>query len=283
MSLKGSMSARKAIYWSIFWVLLSLLVNLGVYFAYGQQKAMEFLTGYIIEKSLSVDNLFVFLLIFNFFEIAAHQQRRVLNYGIVGVVILRGVLILLGTTLIKEFHWIMYLFGAVLVVSGYQMTFGKEKKYEPQNNLVLKWFRKAMPVLDDHKNGDFFIRKKGIVYATPLFVVLLIIETTDVVFAVDSIPAIFAITTDPLIVFGSNIMAVLGLRSMYFVLEKSQRKFGYVKYGVGIVLAFVGMKMLLMDVYKINIVVSLFVVAGVLALSVLLSYIIKPRQAPAKA
>jgi len=276
------MSARKAIYWSIFWVLLSLLVNLGVYFAYGQQKAMEFLTGYIIEKSLSVDNLFVFLLIFNFFEISAHQQRRVLNYGIVGVVILRGILILLGTTLIKEFHWIMYLFGAVLVVSGYQMTFGKEKKYEPQNNLVLKWFRKAMPVLDDHKNGDFFIRKNRILYATPLFVVLLIIETTDVVFAVDSIPAIFAITTDPLIVFGSNIMAVLGLRSMYFVLEKSQRKFGYVKYGVGIVLAFVGMKMLLMDVYKIDIIVSLFVVAGVLALSVLLSYIIKPQQAPSK-
>ncbi len=273
------MSARRAIYWSIFWVLLSLLVNLGVYFAYGQQKAMEFLTGYIIEKSLSVDNLFVFLLIFNFFETTAKQQRRVLNYGIIGVVILRGILILLGTTLIKEFHWIMYLFGVVLVVSGYQMTFGKEKKYEPQNNIVLKWFRKAMPVLDDHKNGDFFVLKNRILYATPLFVVLLIIETTDVVFAVDSIPAIFAITTDPLIVFGSNIMAVLGLRSMYFVLEKSQRKFGYVKYGVGIVLAFVGMKMLLMDIYKIDIIASLLIVGGVLALSVLLSYIIKPRQA----
>ncbi len=274
------MSARKAIYWSIFWVLLSLLVNLGVYFAYGQQKAMEFLTGYIIEKSLSVDNLFVFLLIFNFFETAAKHQRRVLNYGIIGVVILRGILILLGTTLIKEFHWIMYLFGVVLVVSGYQMTFGKEKKYEPQNNIVFKWFRKAMPVLDDHKNGDFFIRKNRILYATPLFVVLLIIETTDVVFAVDSIPAIFAITTDPLIVFGSNIMAVLGLRSMYFVLEKSQRKFNYVKYGVGVVLAFVGMKMLLMDIYKIDIFISLFIVGSVLALSVLLSYIIKPRHEP---
>lgn len=274
------MSARRAIYWSIFWVLLSLLVNLGVYFAYGQQKAMEFLTGYIIEKSLSVDNLFVFLLIFNFFETTAKQQRRVLNYGIIGVVILRGILIFLGVALIKEFHWIMYLFGVVLVVSGYEMTFGKEKKYEPQNNIVLKWFRKAMPVLHDHKNGDFFIRKNGILYATPLFVVLLIIETTDVVFAVDSIPAIFAITTDPLIVFGSNIMAVLGLRSMYFVLEKSHGKFRYVKYGVGIVLGFVGIKMLLMDIYKIDIVVSLFIVVGVLALSVLLSHIIKPRQAP---
>lgn len=273
------MSARKAIYWSIFWVLLSLLVNLGVYFAYGQQKAMEFLTGYIIEKSLSVDNLFVFLLIFNFFETTAQQQRRVLNYGIIGVIILRGILILLGTTLIKEFHWIMYLFGVVLVVSGFQITFGKEKKFEPQNNIVIKWFRKAMPVLDGHKNGDFFIRRNRIVFATPLFIVLLIIETTDVVFAVDSIPAIFAITTDPIIVFGSNIMAVLGLRSMYFVLEKSQRKFGYVKYGVGIVLAFVGMKMLLMDIYKINIIVSLIIVGSVLALSVLLSYIIKPSQA----
>ena len=262
--------------------MLSLLVNLGVYFAYGQQKAVEFLTGYIIEKSLSVDNLFVFLLIFNFFETTAKQQRRVLNFGIIGVVILRGILILLGTTLIKEFHWIMYLFGAVLIFSGYQMTFGKEKKYEPQNNIVIKWFRKAMPVLDDHKNGDFFVRKNAILYATPLFVVLLIIETTDVVFAVDSIPAIFAITTDPLIVFGSNIMAVLGLRSMYFVLEKSQRKFGYVKYGVGVVLAFVGVKMLLMDIYKIDIFLSLFIVGGVLALSVLLSYVIKPRQASPK-
>lgn len=272
------MSARKAIYWSIFWVILSLLVNVGVYVAYGQQKAMEFFTGYIIEKSLSVDNLFVFLLIFSYFETTAEQQRRVLNYGIIGVVILRGVLILLGTALMREFHWIMYLFGVVLVVSGYQMTFGKEKKYEPQNNIVLKWFRKAMPVLEDHRNGEFFVRKNTVLYATPLFVVLLIIETTDVVFAVDSIPAIFAITTDPLIVFGSNIMAVLGLRSMYFVLEKSQRKFSYVKYGVGIVLAFVGVKMLLMDVYKINIIVSLFIVAGVLASSVLLSYFINPRE-----
>ena len=274
------MSARKAIYWSIFWVVLSLFVNLGVYFAYGQQKAMEFLTGYIIEKSLSVDNLFVFLLIFTFFETTAKQQRRVLNYGIIGVVILRGILILLGTTLIKEFHWIMYLFGIVLVVSGYQMTFGKEKKYEPQNNIVFKLFHKLMPVLDEHTNGDFFIRRNKILYATPLFIVLLIIETTDVVFAVDSIPAIFAITTDPLIVFGSNIMAVLGLRSMYFVLEKSQQKFGYVKYGVGVVLAFVGVKMLLMDIYKIDIIASLFIVGGVLAISVLLSYIIKPHQVP---
>jgi tellurite resistance protein TerC len=253
-------------------------VNVGIYFAYGQQKAIEFFTGYIIEKSLSVDNLFVFLLIFTFFETPAVQQRRVLNYGIIGVVILRGILIVLGTTLIREFHWIMYIFGAVLVVSGYQMTFGKEKKYEPQNNLVLKWFRKVMPVMDDHKNGEFFIRKDRIVYATPLFVVLLIIETTDVVFAVDSIPAIFAITTDPLIVFGSNIMAVLGLRSMYFVLEKSQRKFGYVKYGVGVVLVYVGVKMLIMDIYKIDIIVSLFIIGCVLAFSVLLSYIVKPRQ-----
>jgi tellurite resistance protein TerC len=272
------MSTRKAIYWSIFWIVLSLLVNVGIYFAYGQQKAIEFFTGYIIEKSLSVDNLFVFLLIFTFFETPAVQQRRVLNYGIIGVVILRGILIVLGTTLIKEFHWIMYIFGAVLVVSGYQITFGKEKKYEPQNNLVLKWFRKVMQVMDDHKNGEFFIRKDRILYATPLFVVLLIIETTDVVFAVDSIPAIFAITTDPLIVFGSNIMAVLGLRSMYFVLEKSQRKFVYVKYGVGIVLAYVGVKMLIMDIYKIDIIVSLFIIGGVLAFSVLLSYIVKSGQ-----
>lgn len=272
------MSARKAIYWSIFWIIASLLVNAGVYVAYGQQKAIEFFTGYIIEKSLSVDNLFVFLLIFTYFEIPSIHQRRVLNYGIIGVVILRGLLILLGTTLINQFHWVMYLFGAILVVSGSQMTFGREKKYDPRNNLVMKWFRRIFPVLDGHRDGEFFIRRNKTLFATPLFVVLLIIETTDVVFAVDSIPAIFAITTDPVIVFGSNIMAVLGLRSMYFVLEKSQQKFGYVKYGVGIVLIYVGLKMLIMDIYKIDLIVSLLIIGAILSASVVLSYLQKPQR-----
>lgn len=201
------MSVRKAIVWSIFWIVLSLLMNAAVYFAFGEQKALEFFTGYVIEKSLSVDNLFVFLLIFTYFKIQPLQQRRVLNFGIIGVVILRGALILLGTALVREFHWVMYLFGIVILYSGYQITFGKGKKIEPDKNFILKIFRKFIPVSSDDTDSHFFSRKEGVLYATSLFVVLLIIETTDVVFAVDSIPAIFAITTDPLIVFSSNIMA----------------------------------------------------------------------------
>ncbi len=271
------MSTRKAIFWSLFWVVLSLFINAGIYFIYGPQKAIEFFTGYIIEKSLSVDNLFVFLLIFTFFDVQPTQQRRVLNYGIVGVVLLRGALIVIGAALVKEFHWVMYIFGAVILYSGYHITFGEEKKIDPDKNLVLRIFQKLIPISKAQKEGDFFFRENGVLYATSLFVVLLVIETTDVVFAVDSIPAVFAITTDPVIVFGSNIMAVLGLRSMYFVLEKGQRKFVYMKYGVGIVLAYVGVKMLIMDIYKINLVLSLFIVAGILSSSILLSYLFKPK------
>ena len=272
------MSGRKAVYWSIFWIIVSLVVNAGVYFLFGQRKAIEFFTGYVIEKSLSVDNLFVFLLIFSYFNIQPVHQRRVLNYGLIGVVVLRGLLIVLGTTLVHRFHWIMYIFGAIVVISGYQMTFGKEKKYEPEKNIIFRWFRKLMPIHDDAGTGHFFVRENNMLHATPLLAVLLIIETTDVVFAVDSIPAIFAITTDPIIVFGSNIMAVLGLRSMYFVLEKSQQKFGYVKYGVGIVLTFVGLKMLFGDLYEVPLPLSLLIVCGILAASVLLSYLLKPYQ-----
>jgi tellurite resistance protein TerC len=268
------MSVRKAILWSIFWVVLSLLLNIVVYFGLGEQKALEFFTGYVIEKSLSVDNLFVFLLIFTFFKIQPTQQRRVLNFGIIGVIILRGILILLGTALVKQFHWILYLFGIVLLYSGYQITFGKEKTIDPNKNRILKLFRMVIPVSNNSPNGHFFFREKGTLYATSLFVVLLVIETTDVVFAVDSIPAIFAITTDPLIVFSSNIMAVLGLRSMYFVVEQGQQKFEYMKYGVGVVLGYVGIKMLLMDVLRINLAVSLLIIASVLGISVLLSYIL---------
>ncbi len=272
------MSVRKAVIWSIFWIVLSLLVNVGVYFTFGEQKALEFFTGYVIEKSLSVDNLFVFLLIFTYFKIQPVQQRRVLNFGIIGVVILRGILILLGTALVKEFHWVMYLFGVVILYSGYQITFGKERKIEPENNLILKLFRKFVPISNGSGEGHFFFREKGVFHATSLFVVLLIIETTDVVFAVDSIPAIFAITTDPIIVFSSNIMAVLGLRSMYFVLEKGQQKFEYMKYGVGVVLAYVGVKMLLMDFFTIKLGISLLIIATILGISVLASYVVKQNQ-----
>lgn len=265
------MPLRKAVYWSIFWVALSLLFNLGVYFFEGSQKALEFFTGYIIEKSLSVDNLFVFLILFGIFGVELKDQRRVLNYGIVGVIILRGILILLGTALVKEFHWVLYLFGVMLIYAGYRVVYGDDTKVEPEKNLAVRLFRRIMPVDNDYHGHRFFIRRDHRLIATPLFVCLLVVETTDVVFAIDSIPAIFAITTDPFIVLSSNLMAVLGLRSLYFVLAEIHASFTYVKYGVGVVLAYVGLKMLMMDIYKIDTVVSLGIILSILTFSVILS------------
>jgi tellurite resistance protein TerC len=267
------MHLRKAIYWSIFWVVLSLLFNLVIFYTEGQQKALEFLTGYIIEKSLSVDNLFVFLIVFTIFGIELKDQRRVLNYGIVGVIILRGILIVLGATLVEQFHLILYIFGAMLVYAGYRVIFGEDAKIEPEKNLAVRLFRKIMPVDNNYHGHAFFIRVSGKLVATSLFVCLLVVETTDVVFAIDSIPAIFAITTDPFIVLTSNLMAVLGLRSMYFVLAEVHATFTYVKYGVGVVLGYVGIKMLIMDIYKIDTAVSLSIILTILTVSVILSYL----------
>ncbi len=267
------MSTRKAIFWSIFWIVLSLSLNGVVLLLYGHQKAVAFFTGYIIEKSLSVDNLFVFLIIFTFFNVSPAHQRRILNYGIIGVIILRGLLIFLGSSLVERFGWILYIFGAILIYSGYKMVFGKEKKVEPDRNLLLNWFKRFFPVKNSYTGEHFFIKENGVWYATPMIIVLIVVETTDIVFAVDSIPAIFGITTDPFIVFSSNLMAVLGLRSLYFVLERVQRAFIYVKYGVGVVLVFIGVKMLIVDYIEISTLLSLTVVVCILAASVLLSYI----------
>lgn len=272
------MPLRKAVYWSIFWVALSLLFNLGVYYVEGPQKALEFFTGYIIEKSLSVDNLFVFLILFGIFGVELKDQRRVLNYGIVGVIILRGILILLGTALVKEFHWVLYLFGVMLIYAGYRVVYGDDSKIEPEKNLAVRLFRKIMPVDNEYHGHRFFIRREHRLIATPLFVCLLVVETTDVVFAIDSIPAIFAITTDPFIVLSSNLMAVLGLRSLYFVLAEIHASFTYVKYGVGVVLAYVGLKMLMMDLYKIDTIVSLGIILSILTISVILSVIHNKRH-----
>ncbi|MFA6540561.1 MAG: TerC/Alx family metal homeostasis membrane protein [Bacteroidota bacterium] len=265
------MHLRKAVYWSIFWIILSLLFNVAVYYTEGQQKALEFLTGYLIEKSLSVDNLFVFLIVFSMFGVELKDQRRVLNWGIIGVLILRGLLIFLGAALVQEFHWILYTFGVLLVYTGYHIVFGEERKIEPEKNIAVRLFRKIMPVDNNYHGHSFFIKHGKKLIATPLFVCLIVIETTDVVFAIDSIPAIFAITTDPYIVLTSNIMAVLGLRSLYFVLAEVHTSFAYVKYGVGVVLVYVGVKMLIMDIYKIDTLISLLVVVGILLISVIYS------------
>ncbi len=266
------MPLRKAIYWSIFWITLSLSFNVVIYYTHGQQKALEFLTGYIIEKSLSVDNLFVFLIVFTIFGVELKDQLRVLNYGIIGVIILRGILIVLGSTLVKEFHWILYIFGAMLVYAGYRVVYGEDAKIEPEKNIAVRLVRKIIRIDNNYHGHRFFIKKEGLMYATPLFVCLLVVETTDVVFAIDSIPAIFAITTDTFIVLSSNLMAVLGLRSLYFVLAEIHASFEYVKYGVGVVLAYVGIKMLIMDVYKIDTLVSLVIIISILSFSAMLSF-----------
>lgn len=270
------MEPKKALKWVIFWISIALAFNAGVYYFLGQQKAIEFLTGYIIEESLSVDNLFVFLVLFKYFKIPFHAQRRVLNWGIIGVIILRGVFILLGSALISNFGFVLFFFGAILIYSGYQMAFGKDKEIHPENNKVLRLFKRFYKTTTDYHGEKFFVKKDGIKYATPLFVCLLVLESTDLVFAIDSIPAIFAITTDPFIVFSSNILAVLGLRSMYFLLSAVADKFEFVKKGVGIILCYVGVKMLLPIInpsWHIPVYVSLIVIIAVLALSVLVSVI----------
>ncbi|HWA07248.1 MAG TPA: TerC/Alx family metal homeostasis membrane protein [Ignavibacteria bacterium] len=270
------MEPKKALKWVIFWISIALAFNAGVYYFLGQQKAIEFLTGYIIEESLSVDNLFVFLVLFKYFKIPFHAQRRVLNWGIIGVVILRGVFILLGSALISTFSFVLFFFGAILIYSGYQMAFGKDKEIHPENNKVLRLFKRFYRTTTDYHGEKFFVKKDGIKYATPLFVCLLVLESTDLVFAIDSIPAIFAITTDPFIVFSSNILAVLGLRSMYFLLSAVADKFEFVKKGVGIILCYVGVKMLIPIVnssWHIPVYVSLIVILSVLILSVVVSVI----------
>ena len=265
------MTLRKALIWTIFWVVLSLLMNVGIYLEFGHLKAMEFLAGYVIEESLSVDNLFVFLLIFTFFNISPERQRRALNYGIIGVIMLRGTMIFLGSALVTQFSWILYLFGLILIYSGFKIAFGKDAQVHPENNIVMRAFKSLFPVKETDVGTRFFLKESGRWIATPLFVVLIVIETTDLVFALDSIPAVFGITTDPLIVFSSNLMAVLGLRSIYFVLERIQNSFAYVKYGIGIVLFFVGIKMLVAHIVPIGTFISLCVVLGILSLSVILS------------
>jgi tellurite resistance protein TerC len=274
------MPAKKALKWVIFWVSIAILFNLGVYIEFGKQKAIEFLTGYLIEEFLSVDNLFVFLVLFNYFKIPPKYQRKVLNWGIAGVIVLRGIFILLGVALINQFEFVLYFFGAILIYSGYKMVFNRGKEVHPEQNKVLKLFRKFMKTTHELHENKFFVKKQGIRFATPLFVCLLVIESTDVVFAIDSIPAIFAITNDPLIIFSSNILAVLGLRSIYFLLSIVADKFAYVKNGVGFILVYVGIKMLLPLIHPelhIPVHISLIVILSVLIISVIVSIMINKR------
>lgn len=275
------MNPKKALRWVIIWVCIALAFNVIVYFWLGQQKAVEFLTGYIVEESLSVDNLFIFLLLFKYFKIESHRQRRILNWGIIGVIILRGLFILSGSYLIANFGFILYVFGAVLIYSGYQMAFGQEKEVHPEKNRTLRVFKKFMKTTHEFDGDKFIVKKEGRSYATPMLVCLIVIESTDLVFAIDSIPAIFAITTDPFIVFSSNILAVLGLRSMYFLLSAIADRFEFVKKGVGVILCYVGVKMLLPLVnpqWHIPVYLSLVIIISILGISVLISIMISKHR-----
>jgi tellurite resistance protein TerC len=258
--------------WSGIWIFISLLFNVGVFLWYSHEAALQFFTGYLIEKSLSVDNLFVFLLLFSYFKVPAKYQHKVLFWGILGALVMRGVLIFLGAALVARFHWILYLFGLFLVITGMKMAFqNKEKEVHPERNIVVRFFKKLFPVTAGYHEEKFFVKAGGKRYGTLLLVVLIVIETTDLLFAVDSIPAIFAITQDSFIIYTSNVFAILGLRSLYFALAGMMDLFYYLRHGLSIVLIFVGLKMLLMGYVNIPIVFALGMVGAVLLIAIMAS------------
>ncbi len=268
---------REATGWSIFWIVIALLFNVGVYYFRGPEAGVEFLTAYLIEKALSVDNIFVFVLIFAYFRVPPKYQHRVLFWGVVGALLMRGAMIAAGAYLIHEFHWVIYIFGAFLVFTGLRMATQTEHAIDPEANRVIHVIRRLLPVTDVYHGQKFFVRQalapgqRIRLVATPLFVVLILVETTDLVFAVDSIPLVFAITHDPLIVYTSNVFAILGLRALYFLLAGVIHKFHFLKLGLSVVLVFVGTKMLLSDVYKAPVGISLAVIAIVLGVAIVAS------------
>lgn len=271
---------RESLAWTGVWVALAMVFNLGVWHFAGPQKALEFLTGYVIEKSLSVDNVFVFAMLFSYFAVPARYQHKVLFWGILGALVMRALMIALGAALISRFAWIIYVFGGLLILTGIKMILKRSEELHPERNPVVGWFKRWMPVTRDYRADRFFVVENGVRHATPLFLVLLLVEVSDLIFAVDSIPAIFAVTTDPFIVYTSNVFAILGLRSLYFALAGVMDRFCYLKLGLGVVLTFVGAKMLLAhSPYKIDTAISLGVVAAILAVSVLAS-LLRSRPAP---
>lgn len=261
-------SFKEALGWSILWVGLALAFNVGIYFVQGQQKALEFLTGYLIEKSLSVDNLFVFIMIFTVFGVRGELQARVLKWGILGALIMRVVFIFLGAELLERFQWLFYIFGAVLIYTAAKMAFGASEEMDPDKNLMVRLARKVLPMTRKIRGDWFFTRRLGLWVASPLFMVLLVVESSDLVFALDSIPAIFAITLDPFIVLTSNVFAIMGLRALYFLLAEVMGMFAYLKYGISFILAFVGIKMILI---MLGVHIPIAISLGVIVLSLVVA------------
>jgi tellurite resistance protein TerC len=264
-------SIKEATAWSVVWISLAMIFNAGLWFFRGAEPAIQFFTGYLIEKSLSVDNIFVFALIFSYFAVPPAWQHRVLFWGILGALVMRAAFIFAGAALLAKFHWIIYIFGAFLIITGIKMAIFRNAEMDPGKNPVVKLVRKLIPVTSEYRGDHFFAREAGRWVATPLFLVLILLETTDLIFAVDSIPAIFAVTEDPFIVYTSNVFAILGLRSLYFLLAGVMGKFSYLKLGLSAVLVFVGVKMVLVEVYKIPSPVSLGIIAAILTVSIVAS------------
>jgi len=269
---------KEALIWSAVWISIALLFNYGIYVYMGEVKAMEFLTGYVIEKSLSIDNLFVFIMIFSYFNVDKKYQHKVLFWGIIGALIMRSIFIFAGVALINKFHWIIYIFGAFLIFTGVKMLFQKDEKMDPNKNPLVRLFKRFYPVADTMHGDRFFVKINAKTFATPLLVVLLLVEFTDLIFAVDSIPAIMAITSDPFIIFTSNVFAILGLRALYFALAGITQYFHYIKYGLSAILVFVGLKMTMVNFYKIPVMISLFTILGILVISVVASLLFPKKE-----
>ncbi|EGO1260169.1 TerC family protein [Salmonella enterica] len=274
-----AMSMKQAAGWSILWVTLSLLFNAAFWWYLAETQgrevadpqALAFLTGYLIEKSLAVDNVFVWLMLFSYFFVPPALQRRVLVYGVLGAIVLRTIMIFAGTWLITQFEWLLYVFGAFLLFTGVKMALAKEDESGIGEKPMVRWLRGHLRMTDTIENEHFFVRKNGLLYATPLLLVLIMVEFSDVIFAVDSIPAIFAVTTDPFIVLTSNLFAILGLRAMYFLLSGVAERFSMLKYGLAVILVFIGIKMLIVDFYHIPIAISLGVVFGILTITLVIN------------
>ncbi len=267
-------SIKEALTWTGVWFALAMVFNLFIYLEFGAEMGLNFFGGYLLEKALSIDNIFVIFLVFMSFRVEKKYQHKILFWGIIGAIVLRGILILLGTALVERFHWIFFVFGAFLLYSASQMIIKKDEDFDPHDSWIVKLIHKIVPVVRSHKNGKLFAKHKGKRVVTILFVALVVVEFTDLVFAFDSIPAIFGITTDPFIVFTSNIFAILGLRSLYFVISRVHELFHYLNYGLAVILAFIGVKMIIMDWVHISTLQSLLVIFGVLAISIIVSILV---------
>lgn len=273
-----TVSVREALTWTGVWVTLALFFNLFVYFYFGEELAVEFFTGYLIEKSLSVDNIFVIIMIFSYFQVPQEYQHKVLFWGILGALVMRVIFIFSGIELIHRFHWLIYIFGGFLVFTGVRMLTASEQKFDPEKNPIMKISRKLFSITPTFDGDNFFTRRDGKTWVTPLFLVVIMIETTDLIFAVDSIPAILAISEDPFIVYTSNVFAILGLRSLYFALSGIEKYFHYLKFGLSAILVFVGTKMCIMDFYKIPVALSLIIIVFVLTIAMIASVLFPKKE-----